>query len=733
MSRPILFIALLATLGSVPLAAEAQRPAGADTISDEAIADSLAVLKEIDRRLKREPRNAALWFRRGLLAWSLYDRDRVSNAGTNVVDWTLIGRIADTSLRIAKEIEPNNPLYVLTAGQYFLGTGVMTMRTQSAGMFGNALALARRANNRALIAEAALEIGRVYWRRYDAVANAGYTTADASEVRALAAALAKDTSRRSKDPERTSKTRPYTRRTVSVARRTLDRTTSNASGFPGESDYLEAERYLREAYETMPTFTRAYQQLSMLLAERGRWKELETIAIARTEIAPKEPWTWMALGLAQYRQGDVAESRESFGSAVRLLNETDRERLDHLERVLRPADTLTTSDWSASERAEKNARYWFYADPLWSVEDIDPRVEFLARLTFAELRWTVAELIKRGADTDRGAVYVRYGPPDRMATTRGNSDWSYDFSRLRFSFHAPPTYGTAYFADFGRARMVMDSIPAIWDNTHLLHIDSLPMQSARFRAGADSLDVYFATLAPVDAMRRAADVTVVPKSYFWLVDTTRTIRIRDSTRAIAPGLSTFTRRMARGDYTFRVEMGAEGSLLAARAVGAVAGNADPTTGFPLQGFGMSDVLLATQIGERAAGVSRWHGVAITPLLGPLERDAQLGLVWENYEFGDRSGSASYHVVVSIQRERARAGRIAAQVIRTLGGTVGRAVSQDRVTFKYDRTTGHAPVILDEVTLSLGGTPPGTYLLTVDVTDDVTGRTTTRTTRIIISE
>jgi hypothetical protein len=56
-----------------------------------------------------------------------------------------------------------------------------------------------------------------------------------------------------------------------------------------------------------------------------------------------------------------------------------------------------------------------------------------------------------------------------------------------------------------------------------------------------------------------------------------------------------------------------------------------------------------------------------------------------------------------------------------------------VTFSYDRTTGYAPVILDEVTLSLGGTPPGSYLLTVDVSDGVTGRTTTRTTRIVISE
>jgi hypothetical protein len=279
----------------------------------------------------------------------------------------------------------------------------------------------------------------------------------------------------------------------------------------------------------------------------------------------------------------------------------------------------------------------------------------------------------------------------------------------------------------------MDSIPAIWDNTQLLHIDSIPVQTARFRAGADSLDVYFATRPPIDAIRRASDVVAAPTSHFWLVDSTRAVRIRDSTHAVSPGLSTFTRRMTRGDYTFRVEAGADGSLLAARAAGTVAANPDPTTGFPLRGFGMSDVLLATQIGDRSGSATRWSSVTVTPLVGALARDAQLGLLWENYEFGDRSGSASYHVVVTIQRERARAGRIAAQVVRSLGGVVGRAASQDRVTFKYDRLAAATPVIVDEVTLSLGGTPPGSYWLTVEVSDDVTGRTTTRATRIVISE
>jgi hypothetical protein len=211
------------------------------------------------------------------------------------------------------------------------------------------------------------------------------------------------------------------------------------------------------------------------------------------------------------------------------------------------------------------------------------------------------------------------------------------------------------------------------------------------------------------------------------------VQARDSTAVVSSDVSTFTRRIGAGNYTFRVETGAEGSLLAARASGTIAGNPDPTSGFPLRGFGMSDVLLATEIGARTGPTPRWNNLGMSPLLGPLPRDSELGLVWENYEFGERDGAASYHVVVTIQRERARAGRIAAQMIRTLGGAVGRDASPDKVTFRYDRTAPHAAAILDEVTLSLGGTPPGSYLLTVDVSDEVSGRTTSRTSRIVISE
>ena len=54
-----------------------------------------------------------------------------------------------------------------------------------------------------------------------------------------------------------------------------------------------------------------------------------------------------------------------------------------------------------------------------------------------------------------------------------------------------------------------------------------------------------------------------------------------------------------------------------------------------------------------------------------------------------------------------------------------------VVIEYDRTARYAAAIVDNVTLSLGETPPGAYTLSVTVTDRVSGRSTTRTGGIVI--
>jgi hypothetical protein len=74
-------------------------------------------------------------------------------------------------------------------------------------------------------------------------------------------------------------------------------------------------------------------------------------------------------------------------------------------------------------------------------------------------------------------------------------------------------------------------------------------------------------------------------------------------------------------------------------------------------------------------------------------------------------------------------------VNGIAGAIGVSRKEARmgVTFEFERDVPYSPTLVDNVTLALGGTPAGNYRLTLSVTDRTSGRTTSRTTRIIIRE
>jgi hypothetical protein len=113
---------------------------------------------------------------------------------------------------------------------------------------------------------------------------------------------------------------------------------------------------------------------------------------------------------------------------------------------------------------------------------------------------------------------------------------------------------------------------------------------------------------------------------------------------------------------------------------------------------MSDVLLASSVEVPAMMPARWSGLRLAPLAGPVVGDKELALVWENYDFGARAGSAEFDVSINIRRERSAAGRITARIV---GGVLGREVMSDRVELTYDRSVPHAATIVEHITIGLG--------------------------------
>jgi GWxTD domain-containing protein len=705
-----------------------QAPPGADTLSPASINDSLAVLATLDSLVRREPNNAALWFRRGMVAWALAHRDTIPPPVANT-DWTRLGRLADTSFRRAAFAEPSNPYYHMMVGRYLLASGNSFARTGANAHFDRAAVAATNWEDPWMRAEAVVEAGRVDWRRYDTFADRMPNPGGA--LRSLAAAANID-----------GPTMASLRPIVDGAREA--KAMYAYAGFPGETDYLKAEVRFREAYTAYPEHVRAFRNYAMLLAERNRWTELAGLARDKVRRAPWDYLGWMTLGLATHRLGDVTGAVSAFDSAMVYISDDEYARLDRLDRVLsaRSAGSSTFRDpylQSASKRL-----YWMFANPLWSRPGGETRIEFLARVTYAELRWTVDELGVRGADTDRGDVHIRYGPADYVLawgpepggdfeSQSVSTLWAYERSGLAFVFQGQATFATARIPLSDRTfyEQQREDIPVRWDNARVVAIDTIPVQGARFRGTADSVDVLFAARPPVETIRASSDVISPVRTDFWVLAGGTVGFDRDSATVSPTGIQSWRRRVPLGTYVFRVEASADAALRAGRASTALVANEDRFSGFTLRGFGISDVVLATAVEERRGGARRWSDLEISPLAGPIPSGRSLALVWENYGLSDRGGSANYSIAVTVRRDASVVGRVAARILDGARAVTSTARTDEAVTIQFNRSVPHQEIIVDRLEVGLGESPPGLYTITVTITDQVAGQRSSRTSRFRI--
>jgi tetratricopeptide (TPR) repeat protein len=661
----------------------AQAPAGSDRLAAGAVAESIRVMRELDTAVIHGRRDAATWFHRGMIAWALLERDR-HQPPVSGLDWTTLTPRADTSLRRALELEPDNEQYFRAVAHFLIASGVTYRLYGPYGVFNERLERARKSGDAGVIAKTALEAGRVYWLRYDQqvcekLAFPGNNMLPWPVVEGGLPA----------EPSLTS-----------------------SSGYAGEFDYIKSEFLFHEAYDAAPQLVSAFRRYATVLADQMRWGTLAAIARNQVRLAPTDGWAWLVLGLAAHKLGQTRTAAAAFDTALKRLEPTERTRLDRIERVLDARQAVALGALSDSARAFTEAFFWRNADPLWTAQGGKPRTEFLARVAFAELRWTQEEIGLNGVNTDPGNAYIRTGSRLHTGCKQTRAAW--------------------YVSD---DTTVLRGPPASWSRLAGVRIDTIPAQVARFRAIADSSDVLVATLPPIAAIAKAAQVVGPVRTDFWILAGGLAERARDSVLRAKPGPQLFVHRLAPGGYVYRSEATADGSLLAARgSAGFIAGN-DPHTGLSARGVGMSDVLLALRLEPHSASPARWTDFEISPAVGPVAANATISLLWENYEFGQENGIARYSVNIAIQRQSTpltAADPVAASIVGGVGAGIKIIRTSDKVEFNFDRTIRYASTLVDNVTVSLGKSPPGNYLVTLRVTDGVTGSRVGRTQRLVVT-
>ncbi len=702
----------------------AQIPAAslvARSVASVARGDSVGALVLLDSAVRNDQRDAAAWHLRGTIALA-----RARSGGRAKLmppDEISLLRIADSSLRLAARIAPDSGRFALDLGRYFLFADFITLRAQAPGRFAHALEMATRANDLPLIAEAADELGMVAWRRYEAVANRrqiqGMPTVP------LDALLEQRHS----------------------AKNFLENFTREPPEKPGQLDYLKASELFIRASQANPSYERAIRHGFMALAEEGRWEELRHAAERRLEAAPHDGVAWLARGLASHELNDDRDATLAFDTALALVGPAERLRYTNLSRILRAEDSAAFVALPPTQRDEAARVYWTVSDPLTLTPGNEHRLEFLARVSYAELRWTSDDFDLHGADTDRGQIWVRYGPPPVIASfapadeqvtslTSGEKNetgvgsilWYYPIGNFHFLFRAPPSYGVAtYQGDYRQlAAEVRARAPVGWTNLRIdSEMDSIDVQLARFRGAADSIDLAVYANVPISRMVRGVDITTGAVDVAFTAFDARARRLaRDSTRETVSFVHpenasrrAWRRRFTPGNIYYRVEARQPDAERSARATGALELGA-------ARGFGVSDVVIAERVSPKDDSPRRWTDFLVTPSASNLRSRQSLGLLWESYELQPRQGANSYRIeIVLTVIKVARPSSFVARIIGGAADAIGTSAKGDeQVALSYTAQKPARSVQVDHLTLELGNAPAGEYRLSLRITDLATGQT-----------
>ena len=691
-------------------------------------ADSVAMLRALDEAVRTNPRDHAAWHRRGMLAWAIArTQERQSDSQPAGVPSLL--QVAESSLQLAVKLERTEPGYLTDLGWFRWSSTASISRRRAEGMYERALDLARKRQDRSAAAEALAALGVVAWRRYEGIADRHIYSATF------------------RDPD--GEGLIDDERAIAYFIENASKITASKN-WSGQREYDVAWQRFAEALQMDPNNRRARAGQYMMLVERRRWEEARHEAALRLRAAPCDGLSWLVRGLAAHRLSAGDEATVAFDSALACLPPYERFRLDALGRVLSPKDGREHARLPEPERAMTERLYWLMSDPLWLTRANEHRLEYLSRVTTAELRWSVEEFDLRGADTDRGDLLVRYGPPPATISFPPDPEFTQEL-RIRllwwyrdgvaFIFRMIPGYGLANLhPEYARyVRNLRDTIPVSWANLGVERaIDTIPIQAVRFRGAGDSTDVLIIADIPADSLVRGLDLARVALQVGLNIFTWRAERVaRDSIREMVDVARTepvntraWRKRLAPGIYLYRVEALQPDAMRGARAASSLEIVAT-------QGFGMSDILAARMIEPKPGStLSRWSEFRVLPMTGVLRRNEPLALLWETYALAADNGVSRYRVSITIeQRDRPGAlARIGAAIVGGVRAAVGRSSrGEGRVTLSYDRDVPAGPVALDYLTVDASGLEQGEYTVTVEVEDLLADRRIARASGLKVVE
>ena len=695
-ARACLFLILLAVGANVDAAAQAHLRA--DSLAKAG--DTTAAIATYEAWLKERRRDAEAHYRVGLLYWTRSLDDGAVSADR---------RAAENHLRYATRYQSDSAKYWVALADVFRRAGETTMRVQ----WGAAIRRAREtalASGSPVLPLVEYQAGRMAWEQYERHGR-----------------------RWSFPIGQPGRLPPANSGTAWRDMENMLETTIRPLPGTWEGAYQDALDHLDQAVRLDPGYVAAVGLLTVVLGEQERWDEAVEATAALVTAAPDSARAWLVHGMALVRSGRYQEAEAAQARGLALWDEQSRARYEDLARILPRRRSDVWREATAAERTADGALYWAVAQPLLVTGANEVRTEYLARVTYVDVRWS-EPFGSPGWETDKGSVFVRWGPPDLWGTLEDNyTVWVYPELRLFFAFEGRSGFTYTRFA--GEHQFVYedraDGHPASFLNVPALRrIDSAVVQVAQFKGrGPDTTDVAVFGFIPVGRMTRGAPRATVALRTAAYVRTERFEPIDDEVRDERVTVADSTHfehrswrfQVSPGERVIRVEATSTELDRSARSQQIV-----EVRRFDRDSLQLSDVLVARRLEPRDSTPASWRDFLIEPSAGRLAPGERLGLLWESYNLTpDSSGVVRYAVELSVRVERVL--RDEGLHIQVVGGVLDAlglsARGDERLAVSYEveapanpdrRHVGYLVVDFDQV-------PNADYEVVVAITDLATGR------------
>ncbi len=677
------------------------------------VGDTLAALELLEQATDQSPRDVDALYWRGVVL-SRTTGLTLGDSPRRILAWHLLSRAAN--------IDGKNPRYLIELGRIRLHSPLL--RIEAERYFRRALVVAVDNGDPEQLAEVSYELGQIKERRYNSGRDRWLYTANLVF-----------------DPIAARSRLHYTREFLDQMARPIDR-----AAFV---DRIEAEEFYRRALAAESTHALSAIGLMALLYDQKRYDEMRQIGAPFTRTIDATPRLLFAHGLAAFKLGQLADADQLFARALLGLAPAMRAEVLSMGRILRKGDSVRVANLSAADLERTESAFWEAADPMLSTSLNEARLEFLARMAYADLRFTDGDTKQLGWRTDRALIVARYGEPPVVATFAPNSDadaadaigriitvWFYPRTEMEFVFTGPPAMNSAYFAgnyrDYAEERR--DASPFLLDNVPLaMAVDTVPIQMVRFRGPTSrQTQLLVAASFSTKSLYHNAEIDRGALELAFRIGPPGRLSLRaaDTLQVRLPSITTDLRRrwvdtLRTGAYRVRIEA-RDASV--ATALGRAQSEVE-MLGYDTLSLQSSDILIADRAPAATRTVRSWIELGLVPrgdlALAPLDT---FTVYWENYGLRpDANKRVKFQVQFIVTLLKLDRGR---DVVRNFLGNIADAVGLSAVgdaqlglKYERDEALDGRDRVPGVVNLGMGTAPAGRYRLEIFVTDHSNGQRT----------